>query len=73
MLVGIILVNGKEEFKLVDFYVEVFVDEVMELFGMIFYDGFKRELFIFCVWFYNYVLDYLGLNKVFCSIGVGVL
>lgn len=49
MLVGIIPANGKEEPKSVDPYVEVLVDEVMELSGTTFYDGFKRESFTFRV------------------------
>lgn len=73
MLVGIIPANGKEEPKSVDPYVEVLVDEVMELSGTTFYDGFKRESFTFRVRFHNYVLDYPGLNKVFCSTGAGAL
>ena len=73
MLVGIIPANGKEEPKSVDPYIEVLVDEVMELCGTTFYDGFQRESFTFRVRFHNYVLDYPGLNKVFCSTGAGAL
>ena len=73
MLVGIIPANGKEEPKSVDPYIEVLVDEVMELCGTTFYFFifFQRESFTFRVPFHNYVLDYPGLNKVFCSTGVG--
>ena len=73
MLVGVIPANGKEEPKSVDPYIEVLVDELMQLSGTTFYDAYKEEKFTFRVRLHNYVLDYPGLNKVFCSTGAGAL
>lgn len=73
MLVGVIPANGKEEPKSVDPYIEVLVDELMQLSGTTFYDAYKGESFTFRVRLHNYVLDYPGLNKVFCSTGAGAL
>ena len=73
MLVGVIPANGKGEAKSVDAYLEVVVDEIMTLSGNTFYDGYKDEQFCFHVQIHNYVLDYPGLNKVFCCTGAGSL
>lgn len=73
MLTGIIPANNKEEPKSVDPYVEVLVDELLDLFETTFYDGFREEEFLFRLQLHNYVLDYPGLNKVFCCTGAGAL
>ena len=73
MLVGVIPANGKGEAKSVDPYLEVVVDEIMTLSENLFYDGYKDEQFCFRVHLHNYVLDYPGLNKVFCCSGAGAL
>ena len=73
MLAGCIPANRKGEAKSVDPYLEVVVDEIMALSETLFYDGYKDEQFCFHVHLHNYVLDYLGLNKVFCSTGVRAL
>ena len=73
MLAGIIPSNRKEEAKSVDPYVEVLVDELLGLFDTPFYDGYNKEKFKFRVNLHNYVLDYPGLNKVFCCSGSGAL
>lgn len=73
MLAGIIPANNKEEPKSVDPYVEVLVDELLGLCETRFYDSFREEEFLFRLQLHNYVLDYLGLNKVFCCDGSGAL
>ena len=73
MLAGIIPANNKEEPKSVDPYVEVLVDELLGLCETTFYDGFREEEFLFRLQLHNYVLDYPGLNKVFCCAGSGAL
>ena len=73
MLVGVIPANGKGEAKSVDPYLEVVVDEIMTLSENLFYDGYRDEQFCFRVHLHNYVLDYPGLNKVFCCSGAGAL
>ena len=73
MLVGVIPANGKGEAKSVDPYLEVVVDEIMTLSETLFYDGYKDEQFCFRVHLHNYVLDYPGLNKVFCCTGAEAL
>lgn len=73
MLAGIIPANGKHEPKSIDPYLEVLVDELMELDGAVFYDAFNCENFKFQVRLHNYVLDYPGLNKTFSCVGAGAL
>ena len=45
----------------------------MTLSENLFYDGYKDEQFCFRVHLRNYVLNYPGLNKVFCCTGAGAL
>lgn len=70
---NVMLVNRKGGAKSVDPYLEVVVDEIMTLSETLFYDGYKDEQFCFLVHLHNYVLDYPGLNKVFCCTGAGAL
>ena len=65
--------NGKREPKNVHPYLEVVVDELIELSGSKMFDAYKQASFGFKVKLLNYVLDYPGLNKIFCASGSGAL
>ena len=73
LLVGIIPGNSGHKPKSVDTYLELVVDELLTLSGSQFYDAFNGAPFIFKVQILNYVLDYLGLNKVFSAVGANAL
>ena len=55
--------------KNIDPYLEVVVDEILDLSGVTFFDAFKGAPFTFKVSLLNYVLDYPGLGKVFTAAG----
>lgn len=65
--------NGKREPKNVHPYLEVVVDELLQLSGAKMFDAYNQAPFDFKVKLLNYVLDYPGLNKIFCSSGSGAL
>ena len=69
MLVGIIPGNGDHKAKSIDPYLEVVVDELLALSGTAFYDVYSKAPFDFKVYILCYVLDYLGLNKLFRCTG----
>jgi len=73
LLVGIIPGNGGHEPKKVDPYLELVVDEILKLSGSQFYDAFRKSPFMLKVKILNYVLDFLGLNKVFSAVGANAL
>ena len=73
MLAGIIPANAKHEPKSIDPYLEVLVDELIELDGTLFFDAFRSENFKFQVRLHNFVLDYPGLKKTFSCVGAGAL
>ena len=69
MLVCVIPGSSAGNIKL-DAYLEVLVDELIDLSGVEMFDGFKKEMFEFKV---NHVLDYPGLNKLFAASGANAL
>ena len=69
MPAGIIPTNGKHE--PVDPYLDVLVDELIELDDRLFFDAFRSENFQ--VRLHNFVLDYPGLKKTFSCVGAGAL
>ena len=69
MLAGIIPTNAKS----IDPYLDVLVDELIELDCRLFFDAFRSENFKFQVRLHNFVLDYPGLNKTFSCVGAGAL
>lgn len=71
MLAGIIPAqDGGDEPKHVDPYLEVLVDEFLEMTGGAnFCDGYQKAPFAFKVALLNYVLDYPGLTKAFSAAG----
>ena len=72
MLVCVIPGSSAGNIKL-DAYLEVLVDELIDLSGVEMFDGFKKEMFEFKVKLLNYVLDYPGLNKLFAASGANEL
>lgn len=70
---GIIPANGQKEPNNVNPYLELLVDELLDLTGAELYDAYQKAPFAFKVKLLNYVLDYPGLNKIFCSSGSGTL
>ena len=63
LLAGII--PGKKEPKNLDPYMDVLVDELIELNGSQFFDGFRQEYFKLKIDILLHVLDYPGQNKLF--------
>ena len=74
MLVGIVpaQVEGKEP-KSLDPYLEIVVDELLDLSEATFYDGYRKVEFAFKIDIFNYVLDYPGLTKVLSAAGPNAL
>ena len=70
ILVGII--PGKKEPQSLNPYIEILVEELMELPSMLIYDAFKKEMFHPSGNIILYVLDYPGRNKVFKCTGKSV-
>ncbi|XP_020900983.1 uncharacterized protein LOC110239599 isoform X1 [Exaiptasia diaphana] len=73
MLVGIIPGQQRDGALKIDAYLEILVDELCELSGVKFYDGFLKESFTFKVMILNHVLDYPGLNKLFSAYGANAI
>ena len=69
MLAGILPTNAKS----IDPYLDVLVDELIELDCRLFFDAFRSENFKFQVRLHNFVLDYPGLKKTFSCVGAGAL
>ena len=68
-LLGIIPGNDGEP-KKSDPYMEILVDELLELSeGVPSYDALSNSSFLLRAGILNYVLDYPGLNKAFCTTG----
>lgn len=63
MLVGII--PGKKEPQNTDIYLEVVVDELLQLYDSTVYDSYRNENFKLKTSILLHVLDYPGQNKVF--------
>ena len=63
LLAGII--PGKDEPKILDPYLDILVDELIEINDSTFFDGYKKEHFQLKIDIMLHVLDYPGQNKVF--------
>lgn len=74
MLVGIVpaQVEGKEP-KSLDPYLEIVVDELLDLSEATFYDGHWRAEFTFKIDIFNCVLDYPGLTHILSAPGPNAL
>ena len=74
MLAGIVPAQADgHEPKHIDPYLEVVVDEILDLSGATFFDAYKSASFTFKVALLSYVLDYPGLGKVFTAAGPNAL
>ena len=69
MLVGII--PGPKEPLSMNSYVDILVDELLELNELEIYDAYKKEMFNLRVNILSYVLDYPGIGKLFHTMGSG--
>lgn len=63
LLVG--MIPGREEPKRMDPYLDILVDEILQLNGSQFYDSYQKEHFKLSIDILLHVLDYPGQNKVF--------
>lgn len=70
---GIIPANGHKEPRHANPYLELLVDELLDLTGAELYDAYQKATFVFNVKLLNYVLDYPSLKKIFHSSGSGAL
>ena len=71
LLLGIIPGNGTKEPSNLDPYLEVVVDEILELSGKQIYDAYQDCMFDLQIQILLYVLDYPGLGKVLKLSGSG--
>lgn len=71
LLVGIIPGNEGKEAKSLDPYLEVFIDELLEISGSTMYDAYTRAPFNVKVSLLLHVLDYPALGKVMKVVGSG--
>ena len=69
MLVGIVL--GPKEPISMNAYIDVLVDELLELNQAQVYDAFRKEMFDLRVNILSHVLDYPGIGKLFHTMGSG--
>ena len=70
-LVGIIPSNGAQEPKHLDPYLDVVIDELLELSNVDAYDAYKDEHFKLKAEILLYILDYPAMGKVFKMSGTG--
>ena len=73
LLVGIIPSNGSHEPKSLNQYLEILVDELLELSNSILFDSYKGAPFTCKLALLLYVLDYPGIGKVMSVVGSGRL
>ena len=73
LLVGIIPSNGTHEPKSLNPYLEILVDEMLELSNSILFDSYQRAPFSCKIALLLYVLDYPGIGKVMSVVGSGGL
>lgn len=71
MLVGIVPGNGSKEPERISPYLEVLVDEMLELTGSTILDAYCKAPFELKLEILLYVLDYPGIGKVFGVAGSG--
>ena len=73
MLVGIVPSNGSQEPKSLNPYLEILVDELLELSNFKLYDAYQKAPFNCKVALLLHVLDYPGMCKVMSVVGSGGL
>ena len=71
LLLGIIPGNGKQEPKTLDPYLEVIVDELLDLQNKQIYDAYQEKVFSLKIEIILHILDYPGIGKVFKLSGSG--
>lgn len=71
LLIGIVPSNGSQEPKSLNPYLEVMVDEILELSCSTIYDAYKEAPFICKTEILLHVLDYPGIGKVLSVVGSG--
>lgn len=71
LLVGIIPSNGAQEPKSLNPYLEILVDEILELSSSTLYDAYQKAPFTCKVAILLYILDYPGISKVLSVVGSG--
>lgn len=72
-LVGIIPSNGSQEPKNLNPYLDILVDELLEICNTTMYDSYKKAPFPCKVHLLLHILDYPGISKVFSVVGSGGL
>ena len=72
MLVGIVPSNGSQEPKSLNPYLEILVDELLELSNFRLYDAYQKAPFN-CKVALLHILDYPGMSKVMSVVGSGGL
>ena len=71
ILAGIIPGNGAKEAKTLGPFLEVLVDELLEISGSTLYDAYSQAPFTLKVSVLLHILDYPGLGKVMGVVGSG--
>ena len=71
LLLGIIPGNGSQEPKNLEPYLEIFIDELLQLSGSTLFDAYQSAPFQLKMDALLYVLDYPGLGKVLNMSGFG--
>lgn len=71
LLVGIIPGNGNKEPENLNPYLDILVDELLELSGSVLYDAYQQAPFQVKAEVLLYILDYPGICKVFSVVGSG--
>lgn len=73
MLVGIVPSNGAQEPHSLNPYLDILVDELLELSSYKFYDAYRNVPFEYKVAVLLYILDYPGMCKTLSVVGSGGL
>ena len=71
LLVGIVPANGTKEPQDLNPYIDIFVDELLELCSSTLFDAYSKAPFLCKVEVLLYVLDYPGIGKVLSVVGSG--
>ena len=71
MLVGIIPSNGMQEPRSLNPYLEILVDELLELSNSTMYDAYQKAPFTCKIAILLYIMDYPGISKVLSVVGSG--
>lgn len=71
LLVGIIPSNGSQEPKSLNPYLEILIDELLELSNSTMYDAYQKAPFSCKIAILLHILDYPGISKVLSVVGSG--